>query len=143
MMICFGILKLGLDAWLIHIDGLRGAMIAFFSVSLINATAFLWMAIRVIGASPDWSRILRTLLASGLAVLPLWPLVPRLPAWAALAAGAVIGGVLYLPLTLLLGCWTRNDIAHMQQLHQRLLRGRPRAGALLLAWAHGRSVAAA
>ena len=143
MMICFGILKLGLDAWLIHIDGLRGAMIAFFSVSLINATAFLWMAIRVIGASPDWSRILRTLLASGLAVLPLWPLVSRLPAWAALAAGAVIGGVLYLPLTLLLGCWTRNDIAHMQQLHQRLLRGRPRAGALLLAWAHGRSVAAA
>jgi O-antigen/teichoic acid export membrane protein len=143
MVICFGILKLGLDAWLIHIDGLRGAMIAFFAVSVINATAYMWMAIRVSGASPDWSRILRTLLASGLAVLPLWPLVPQLPAWAALAAGAAIGGLLYLPLTLLLGCWTRNDIAHMQQLHQRLLRGRPRAGARLLAWAHGRSEATA
>jgi O-antigen/teichoic acid export membrane protein len=143
MVICFGVLKLGLDAWLIHIDGLRGAMIAFFAVSVINAIAYTSMAIRVSGASPDWGRILRTLLASALAVLPLWPLVPQLSAWAALAAGAVIGGALYLPLTLSLNCWTRNDIAHMQQLHQRLLRGHPRLGARLLAWAHARSEAAA
>ncbi len=139
MVICFGLLKLGLDAWLIHIDGLRGAMIAFLSVSVFNAIAYTWMAIRVSGVSPDWSRIFRTLLASVLAVLPLWPLVPHLPAWAALAVGAAIGGLLYLPLTLSLGCWSRNDIAHMQQLHQRLLRGHPRLGARLLAWAHGRA----
>lgn len=139
MVICFGILKLGLDAWLIHVDGLRGAMIAFFTVSICNAIAYLIMASRVSGVSPDWSRILRTLLASVLAVLPLWPLVPHLPAWAALVVGAVIGGALYLPLTLSLGCWSRNDIAHMQQLHQRMLRGQPRLGARLLAWAHARS----
>jgi O-antigen/teichoic acid export membrane protein len=139
MVTCFGVLKLALDAWLIHIDGLRGAMIAFFAVSVFNAVAYITMASRVSGASPDWPRILRTLLASLLAVLPLWPLVPHLPAWAALAAGAAIGGVLYLPLTLLLGCWSRNDIAHMQQLHQRLLRGHPRIGARLLQWAHARA----
>ena len=114
-------------------------MIAFFAVSVFNAVAYITMAIRVSGASPDWPRILRTLLASVLAVLPLWPLVPHLPAWAALAAGAAIGGALYLPLTLLLGCWSRNDIAHMQQLHQRLLRGHPRVGARLLQWAHARA----
>ena len=139
MVICFGVLKLGLDAWLIHIDGLRGAMIAFFTVSIFNAAAYLTMATRVSGVSPDWPRILRTLLASVLAVLPLWPLVPHLPAWAALVVGAAIGGALYLPLTLSLGCWSRNDIAHMQQLHQRLLRGQPRFGARLLAWAHARA----
>ncbi len=139
MVICFGVLKLGLDAWLIHVAGLRGAMIAFFAVSVFNAVAYITMATRVSGASPDWLRILRTLLASVLAVLPLWPLVSHLSAWAALAAGAVIGGVLYLPLTLLLRCWSRNDIAHMQQLHQRLLRGHPRVGARLLQWAHARA----
>jgi O-antigen/teichoic acid export membrane protein len=139
MVICFGVLKLTLDAWLIRIDGLQGAMIAFLTVSIFNATAFVTMATRVSGVSPDWSRILRTLLASVLAALPLWPLVPHLPAWAALAVGAVIGGALYLPLTLSLGCWSRNDIAHMQQLHQRLLRGHPYLGARLLLWAHGRA----
>jgi O-antigen/teichoic acid export membrane protein len=139
MVIGFGALKLALDAWLIRIDGLQGAMIAFFTVSVCNAVAFVTMATRVSGVSPDWSRILRTLLASVLAVLPLWPLVPHLPAWAALAAGAAIGAALYLPLTLSLGCWSRNDIAHMQQLHRRLLRGRPSLGARLLAWAHGRA----
>lgn len=139
MVICFGLLKLGLDAWLIHVDGLHGAMIAFFTVSVFNAVAYVTMATRVSGISPDWGRILRTLLASVLAVLPLWPLVPHLQAWAALVVGAVIGGVLYLPLTLCLGCWSRNDIAHMQQLHQRLLKGQPRLGARLLSWAHARA----
>ncbi|NOT88929.1 MAG: polysaccharide biosynthesis protein [Lysobacter sp.] len=139
MVICFGVLKLALDAWLIRVDGLHGAMIAFFTVSIFNAIAYVTMATRVSGISPDWARILRTLLASVLAVLPLWPLVPHLQAWAALLAGAVIGGALYLPLTLSLGCWTRNDIAHMQQLHQRLLKGQPRFGARLLSWAHARA----
>ena len=114
-------------------------MIAFFTVSIINAVAYVTMATRVSGVSPDWARILRTLLASLLAVLPLWPLVPHLQAWAALVIGAAIGGTLYLPLTLSLGCWTRNDIAHMQQLHQRFLKGHPRLGARLLSWAHARA----
>ena len=58
----------------------------------------------------------------------------------------LVGGALatlYLPITLALGCWTRNDIAQMQQLHQRLLSGRPRFGARLLAWAHARAPVAA
>ncbi len=139
LVICFGVLKLGLDAWLIHIDGLRGAMTAYFLVSVFNAIAYTALAMRVSGASPDWVRILRTLLASVLAVLPLWAITPYLSNLGAIIAGAVIGGLLYLPLTLTLGCWSRNDIAHMQQLHQRLLCGHPRLGARLLDWAHARA----
>ena len=138
ILVC-GLLKLGLDAWLIHIDGLRGALIAFAVVAAVNVVSYTTLAIRECGVSPDWGRLARTVLASALAAGPLLLVHHHLPAWAELLVGGLLAGVLYLPLTLMLRCWTRNDIAHMQQLHQRLLRGRPRFGARLLVWAHARA----
>ena len=138
LIIVCGLLKLGLDAWLIHIDGLRGALIAYAVVAAVNVIAYTSLAIRECGTAPDWGRLARTLLASALAASPLLLVHHHLPALAELLVGAALA-TLYLPITLALGCWTRNDIAHMQQLHQRLLRGRPRFGARLLDWAHARA----
>lgn len=55
-----------------------------------------------------------------------------------LAGGAVLV-LAYIPLTLLLGCWSRGDIEHLQHLHQRFAAGRPRLGARFLAWAYQRA----
>ncbi len=140
LIVVCGLLKLGLDAWLIHVDGLRGALIAYSVVALVNAATYTTLAIRECGAAPDWGRLLRTILASALSAAPLLLVHHHLPPLGELAVGAALA-TLYLPLTLALGCWSRNDIAHMQQLHQRLLRGRPRLGARLLGWAHARASA--
>ena len=40
----------------------------------------------------------------------------------------------YALLTLLLRCWSREDIEHLMQLHRRIARGRPQALVRLLAW---------
>jgi O-antigen/teichoic acid export membrane protein len=141
ILIC-GALKLGLDAWLIHIDGLRGALIAFSIVAAVNVASYVTLAIRECGAAPDWGRLGRTILASALCASPLLLIHHHLPPLGELAVGAGLA-LFYLPVTLALGCWTRNDIAHMRQLHQRLLRGRPRLGARLLDWAQARAPGAA
>ena len=52
--------------------------------------------------------------------------------------GAAMLGI-YALLTLLLGCWTAGDIEHLQKLHLRFARGRPKFGASLLRWAHRRA----
>jgi O-antigen/teichoic acid export membrane protein len=137
ILIC-GALKLALDAWLIHIAGLRGALIAFAIVAAVNVASYVTLAIRECGAAPDWSRLARTILASALCASPLLLVHHHLPPLGELAVGAGLA-LFYLPVTLALGCWTRNDIAHMRQLHQRLLRGRPRLGARLLDWAQARA----
>jgi O-antigen/teichoic acid export membrane protein len=142
LVIVCGLLKLILDGWLIHADGLRGALIAFATVAMVNVAAYTTLAIRECGTAPDWARLARTILASALAATPLLLVHHQFPALAELLIGGALATT-YLPITLALRCWTRNDIAHMQQLHQRLLRGRPRIGARLLAWAHARSDAPA
>lgn len=136
IVIC-GLSKLGLDAWLIHIDGLRGALIAFGVVAVLNVVAYTWLAIRECGVSPDWGRIGRTVLASVLSAAPLVLVYPYLPPIGELAVGGLLA-TLYLPWTLALRCWSRNDIAHMKELHARLLRGRPHLVARLLDWGAAR-----
>jgi O-antigen/teichoic acid export membrane protein len=142
LIVACGALKLLLDAWLIHVDGLRGALVAFAIVAALNVASYITMAIRECGMSPDWGRLLRTMLAAVLSAAPLLAVHQRLTPLAEIAVGGVLA-LTYLPWSLLLNCWTRNDIAHMQQLHARLLRGRPRIGARLLAWAHARTEAPA
>ena len=132
-----GLSKLGLDAWLIRVDGLRGALIAFGAVAALNVIAYTTLAVRECGVHPDWGRIARTVLASLLSVAPLALLHPYLPPIPELAAGAALAA-LYLPWTLALRCWSRNDVAHMRELHARLLRGRPQAIARLLDWGQAR-----
>lgn len=128
-------LKVGLDALLISHYGLAGAVAAYAAVGLFAAGSMTLLAIRTSGARLQWRRMGRVLLAavlSGLVILPLrGELLP--------AAQVVVGGgllmALYLPLTLLLRCWSQGDIEHLQLLHQRFAAGRPTLGARFLQWA--------
>ncbi len=129
-----GVLKIALDVWLIHAWGLAGATAAYLVVAVVNAAAYLVLAMRSIGVRLEWSRLLRILAAAGLsalALLPLrghWPPLPTL-----LVAGLLMVGV-YALLSLVLRCWSAGDIEHLQQLHGRYARGRPRLLGRLLAW---------
>jgi O-antigen/teichoic acid export membrane protein len=138
LVIIIGLIKLGLDALLIHHFGLTGAVVAFLTTATINASCYVTLAVRVSHAQPDWAKLLRIFLAAGLAALIAWPLRGLLPLASVLAGGMVLV-IAYAPLSLLLGCWDREDIEHLQHLHQRFAQGRPRLGARLLAWAHARA----
>lgn len=133
------VLKVALDAVLIALMGLAGAVIAYAVVSVLDAVAIMWLAIRVSGSSPEWGRLMRVLAAAALAGLAAAPLHGRLPPLAAICAGGAVLTALYLPLSLLLGCWSSGDIQQMQHLHHRFGAGRPRAGARLLEWALART----
>ncbi len=138
LVVCVGLVKLGLDAVLIHHFALTGAVIAYLLVALINATCYVTLAVKVSHVLPDFNKLLRTLSAAALAALLAWPL-RGLPPLAAVLGGGVILALAYAPLSLLLGCWDRDDIEHLQHLHQRFAQGKPRLGARLLAWAHARA----
>jgi O-antigen/teichoic acid export membrane protein len=139
MVVGGAVLKLVLDAVLIANFALTGAAIAYVTVALINAIAYMWLTIRVSNASPDWNRLARIWASALLAVVIAWPLRGQLAPLAAVLAGGMVFVLAYAPLTLLLGCWSREDIAHLQQLHQRFAAGRPRFGARFLAWAERRA----
>ena len=134
-----GVLKLGLDWSLIHFAGLRGAIAAFVLVCAVQSIAIGALAIRSSGRSPEWIRLSRIVLSAALAAAVVFPLQWQLVPLARLAIGGVLLGLAYLAFTLLLGCWSRGDIEHLQQIHQRWSAGRPRMGARLLAWAHHRA----
>ncbi|MCY7353516.1 MAG: polysaccharide biosynthesis C-terminal domain-containing protein [Lysobacter sp.] len=134
-----GALKVALDALLIRYYGLTGAAMAYLAVSVTCAVATMALAIRVSGAVPDWSRLLRISMAATLAALIALPLRGQLAPLAAAALGAMVLALTYAPLTLLLGCWSRGDIEYLQRLHQHLMAGRPRASARFLAWAYERA----
>lgn len=133
------VLKVLLDAVLIARFGLNGAAAAYVTVTLVDTVAIVWLAMRTSGAAPEWGRLLRIAAAAALAGLAAWPLHAQLAPVAAVLAGAVVLAAVYLPLSLLLGCWDAGDIEHMQQLHQRFGASRPRAGARLLQWALART----
>jgi O-antigen/teichoic acid export membrane protein len=128
-------LKLVLGATLVSRLGLQGAVAAYAIVTIVDAAALMWLAIRSGGASPDWSRLARIALAAALAGAIAWPLAGRLEPWAAVLAGGITVLAVYLPLSLLLACWSSGDIEHMQHLHARLGAMRSRPGDRMLAWA--------
>jgi O-antigen/teichoic acid export membrane protein len=135
LVVACGLIKVLLDVVLIRQYGLAGATAAYVSVAIFAATANLILALRMIGMQPNWIRLLRIILAAaitGAAILPLrghWPALPTL----------IVAGLatvpLYAVLTLLLRCWSAEDIDHLRQLHHRYTGGRPRAFAQLLDWA--------
>ncbi len=81
----------------------------------------------------------RVALAGALAAALAWPLRGHLVPWAAVVLGGVLLVLSYALFTLVLRCWSRDDIKHLQLLHRRFAAGRPRAGARLLALAHARA----
>lgn len=131
--------KVLLDAVLIMHFGLNGALIAFGAVALVNAAAMMALSIRVSHAMPDWARLSRIALAAAIAALLALPLRAQLLPWAQVVFGGSLLALAYLALTMLLGCWSRGDIEHLQQLYRRFVPGEPRLGARLLDWAHGRA----
>lgn len=139
VMVGCGLLKVLLDAVLIRQFGLAGATVAYVATALVCAVAFMILAIRVSGATPDWGRLLRIAGAAALAALIVMPLRGHLVPLAEVAVGVVALALVYAPLTLLLRCWSRGDIQHLQELHQRFVPGRPRVSAGLLAWAYQRA----
>ncbi len=139
LVLCCGVLKISLDALLIKYYGLHGAMLAFAVVALVTTVAMMTLAIKASQVSPDWGKLLRIFICAAISGLVVWPLNEELvPAWSLLLGGVTLV-CLYAPLTLLLGCWSRGDIEHLQQLHQRFGAGKPRLGARLLSWAYQRA----
>jgi O-antigen/teichoic acid export membrane protein len=134
-----GVLKVGLDATLIHAYGVHGAVAAFTTVSVFQACALLVLGMRSSGAVLEWGRVGRATLAAVLAGLVVLPLREWLTPLADLVIGAPAFAVLYLALSLLLGCWSRGDIEHLQHLQERHGARRGVGGRRLLAWAHARA----
>lgn len=139
MVVGCAILKIALDALLIANFALIGAVVAYVAVAVVNAAVYVSLAIRISHASPDWNKLARTWASALLGVSIAWPLRGQLAPLASVLVGGVVLVLAYAPLTLLLGCWSREDIAHLQQLHQRFAAGRPRFGARFLAWAGRRA----
>lgn len=133
-----GLLKVTLDWVLIHWAGLHGAVAAFVLVCTVQAIALTALAVRTSGASPEWRRLGKVLLAAVLSALCVLPLHGRMPPLLELAVCGPLLGVAYLLLTLLLGCWGRGDIEHAQHLYARSGL-RSRIGARLLDWAYRRA----
>jgi O-antigen/teichoic acid export membrane protein len=139
LVIICGLIKVALDVLLIRGYGLAGATIAYLAVAVFGAAANLFLALRMIGMQPNWTRLLRIILAAGITAVAILPLRGHWPAFPTLLVAGLATVPLYAILTLLLRCWSAEDIEHLQQLHFRFTKGRPRALGRLLAWS-GRSM---
>jgi O-antigen/teichoic acid export membrane protein len=133
------LLKVLLDAVLIARFGLSGAVVAYVAVTVVNAIAVMALAIKVSHATPDWGKLGRIVLAAACAGLVALPLHGHLPPVLEVIAGGIVLAATYLPMTMLLRCWSRGDIEHMQQLYRRYAPGRPRVGVRFLDWAYSRA----
>lgn len=128
-------LKVVLGAVLISRYGLVGAVAAYAAVGVFSAVSMTVLAIGTSGATPQWGVMGRVLLAAVLSGLMVLPLRGQLLPLAQIVLGGALLLALYLPLTLLLKCWSQGDIEHLQHLHQRFAAGRPYLGARFLQWA--------
>jgi O-antigen/teichoic acid export membrane protein len=134
-----GALKLLLDFVLTVHYGLAGAVAACVTANIFTVSAMVTMATKVSGLQPDWSRLVRIVFAAllaAVAALPFRGLWAPLPT---LLVGGTVLSVAYLLLTFALGCWSRGDIEHFQDLHRRFAAGRLPIVATLLMWAGKRA----
>jgi O-antigen/teichoic acid export membrane protein len=134
-----GVLKFVLDFVLTVHYGLPGAVAACVIVSIFAAVSVVIMAMKASGLQPEWSRMLRIVLAASLAAaagMPLRHLWTPLPT---LLVGGSVLSLVYLMMTFALGCWSRGDIEHMQGLHQRFTAGKLPMLTWLLQWAGKRA----
>ncbi|HRA38163.1 MAG TPA: oligosaccharide flippase family protein [Pseudomonadota bacterium] len=139
IVILCGLLKIALDVVLIRRYGLHGAIVAYAVATIASAAAMIVFGARTGGTGLPWGRLLRIGGAGAIAALcalPLHWLGHPLPA---VVAGFLVISLSYAFATLLLGCWSEADIAHIRGMHARLASGRPRAVDKLLQWAGRRA----
>jgi O-antigen/teichoic acid export membrane protein len=136
----FGLLKIVLDVLLIMYFGLTGAVIAVVACSLINSAVYLALAMHVSEVGLEWGRMLHIVLAATVAgaLASAVSALHLAPVWTTLLGCAVLSCA-YLLLTLLLKCWSKDDIAQLQGLHLKLAAGRPLLLSQLLSWANARA----
>jgi O-antigen/teichoic acid export membrane protein len=140
MLVAFcGALKIGLDIVLITRWGLTGATVAATTAAVVLALSMFAFAMRMLHTGLEWGRLARIALAALLATACALPLVRLESHWVALLGAALAALALYPLLTLVLGCWNRRDVEHLQNLHARLARGRIGPVGSLLAWAGERA----
>jgi len=134
-----GILKIVLDVVLIRRYGLHGAIVAYAVATFASAAAMIYFGARTAGTRLRWGRFAR-IGAAGLfaaaCALPLHWVGHPLPA---VIAGFAVVSFAYALATLVMGCWSEADIAHIRGLHDRFGAGRPRMLAKLLEWAGRRA----
>lgn len=107
-------LKLTAGAYLAAHYGLRGAVASYVGVATISVVGYMAMGIRVSGARLPWGLFARILLAAALAGAVARLVADELLPWPALVAGGATLVCLYLLFSLLLGCWSRADIAALR-----------------------------
>lgn len=136
LIIVFGVLKVILDISLIRAFGLHGAMLAIATETTVSAIAYFTIAMQVGQARLDGRRLLRILFAGlGACLVSLPVLELHINPWFILVIGGIVLVLAYGALTLVIGCWTGEDIRQMQELHQRYVGGKPRALGRILGWA--------
>lgn len=134
-----GALKIVLDVLLIRSHGLDGAVAAYTIATSITACAFVGAAMHASGARLPWARMGRVFLAGGVAAACAAPLHWAGHPLVTAAAGGLVVVAVYVPATLLLGCWSAGDIDYLRALHQRFARSQPAVAARLLDWAGRRA----
>ncbi len=140
MVVICGTLKILLGLLLVRQMGLYGAVLSYLLVSLIGDAIIMLLAMRVGRTRPDWMRLLRVALAAAFAALVAYPLRLQAMPWLAVLGGGAVLVAVYLPMTVLLGCWSHRDLQHLQELHARLLAGRPLMAARFLEWGRVRAL---
>ncbi|SEL09431.1 Membrane protein involved in the export of O-antigen and teichoic acid [Pseudoxanthomonas sp. GM95] len=131
------LVKLLLDIVLTLHYGLAGAVAAYTITSVLTAGAVLGLAMATSGLGLDWSRLVRIVAAAGVAALAAFPVRELWSPLPVLAFGGLLFAGTYGLMTFALGCWSADDIEHMQQMHRRV----PKVPGLtaLLSWADKRA----
>ena len=133
--IACSLVKVGLDVMLIRRYGLHGAVAAFAATALVMGSLIITLALRHSGATLEWARMGRVLLAAAVAAAAAWALRGHMGNLATLVVGGVVLSLLYAAGTVLCGFWSAADLQHFQQLHMRVARGRPAFLGRLIGWA--------
>jgi len=134
-----GLLKIGLDVVLIRAFGLHGAIVAYAVATIASAAAMILFGARTGGTRLPWARLLRIGGAGAIAAACAFPshyIGHPLPA---VVTGFFVVSLSYAFATLLLGCWSVADIAHIRELLARIGSARVPGLDGLLAWAGRRA----
>ena len=134
-----GIAKLAFGSLLTLHFGLAGAIAGFVLVLCITTFSQFGLAIRVSAARMPWSRLARIALAAALAFVPAFVAARGLSPWVALCAGGAALLLTYVLACLVLGCWSRQDLAYLRDGLQKIGNGRLQLFDRVLAWAQLRA----